>query len=539
MHLGLALFLVSIVAAHGKETLEKDMGQIYFYDQVQTLNYDLNLNFYYSNVEAFSNVTRELTLMCEGLPSINTCKEHVSGYEQDLILMEKNIEFVQTHKRPKRVAPLLAAVGGVARTVAISAATGALVAHVVNMYHDNSNQGENNKYNEILEQNLNNTRIQLLNDERDHFDEQMMNIQYKKYEDLLHTASVLANRHFRDTNMYIRILKEDIKLHFFSVIGLDEFEEQLTQLGSTLPKNYSWPSIDATDVIELSDISVEHNATNIKIIVDIPLINTNSNFTLHELIPIPFMFLNQTRIVNSNSFYYIQTFDQIKILSHDDFDKCSKLENFTLCELTLYTTLNQPDACMSALIGGRKPNNCTYKYIEQHTYIMQLSSHSVYCYVIEPIILKTTCQNDNYIYNLTESKELIYDENCRVFQISDFSANDFTKRITYNIEYVYVMPNLSIYDQSLKNWTYNFTEINRRRIESLGIIKGTGVLIDSLHELKKEPEQSFFGSAWESMKNFVTNLLSDWIFMFILKYVLIPFAILQFLMCFCYRLKRK
>lgn len=113
---------------------------------------------------------------------------------------------------------------------------------------------------------------------------------------------------------------------------------------------------------------------------------------------------------------------------------------------------------------------------------MKTSKYSIYCYIINPVKIKITCDDSSKIYNLNESQELYIEENCDVVRMmSNMNLN--SKAIaTEDIIMPFLNINLTTYDPINKNWTFNMSYIDKNDITSLKIKRN----LDKMESKTKE-----------------------------------------------------
>lgn len=101
------------------------------------------------------------------------------------------------------------------RTVALSAMTGTGVSYVYNEINDKIGEDKQKEYNEVLESSINNTYNQLINEKEEWDDSNKIAIKFREYEDILHGTTLLANRHYRDTNNFVNVFGDNLRTFFF------------------------------------------------------------------------------------------------------------------------------------------------------------------------------------------------------------------------------------------------------------------------------------------------------------------------------------
>lgn len=72
-----------------------------------------------------------------------------------------------------------------------------------------------------------------------------------------------------------------------------------------------------------------------------------------------------------------------------------------------YSYLLKADEYLRSIILNEKPK-CSYKPIENKTYWLKTSKLSIFCYIVEPLRLRITCNDKSMVYHLIESKEIYF-----------------------------------------------------------------------------------------------------------------------------------
>lgn len=362
----------------------------------------------------------------------------------------------------------------------------------------------------------------------------MRETKYHEYDALIHSTIMLSNRHFRDTDLFLNALGDNIRMYFFNMISTEDFKNQLDELKSDLPMNYTIPEVTIFEMIEICKITVTKNSTYVQINVEIPIF-LKENTTFFELIPIPTSSGNVTNILNYNSLHYFINDDTIKIVPFYEFENCIKLENLTICNTIALSSIEQPDDCLYAIIKEGTMNHCLVKEIAHKNYIMETSMRSVFCYIVNPVAIKIACNERNFVHKMNKSNEIIYDAECDVYEVTNTIMSNTTDLKTIEINFLYFKPNFSYYDNTLQNWTYNISQINKRDIDLLESISETHNLILKLYEAK----QMNSSDVLKPFTDFFNELsIPKWILKMFLIYVLLPLIILKLVLCCCSRLKR-
>lgn len=189
--------------------------------------------------------------------------------------------------------------------------------------------------------------------------------------------------------------------------------------------------------------------------------------------------------------------------------------------------------------GGETP--CGYKILETKNYYMEISKTLLYCFVVEPVKLQIVCNDWNLIYKLNETNLISYGNDCEVYKISNSTGyNSLVKN--FAVDFSYMAPNFTVYDNILQNWTYDYALINRRYIEGL---EAQAELIEYWNGNKDHKRilvytwlyygidgiSNFIGSIFEAMGNWLNTLF--------IKYFVVPVVCFLSIYLICMRVKRR
>lgn len=134
--------------------------------------------------------------------------------------------------------------------------------------------------------------------------------------------------------------------------------------------------------------------------------------------------------------------------------------------------------------------------------------------------MRVSCHEKNFTYEIGESQKLNYEENCNVFKISSVESENFSEGSSIEINFEYKRPNFSMYDNILKDWKYDISEIDRRNNKFNEILNDTQALLDEanlkkfLDSTKESTETSFF-----NFENLFNDIKDSLVSFFLMPYV--------------------
>lgn len=538
MHLEIAVaFLCVLTASGGKVTITENIGVIHFTNHIKTINYDFNLHSYYTNVDTFGEYLEALSDMCTALPSETQCQTNVINYKSDLVEMNRNVKTIQIHhkQRNKRLWPAATFAGrlissSISKTLAVGIISGLTATYMITSDQEKMNYYRYDRYHKLMEQNLEKMRDQIENEIAERENKKKLDLLMLKYQEVKESMNLLASKHFRETQQFLRLFSKNIKSYFLDILGVEIFSQQVDEISGILPRLYTLPTFNPLELIDVSEISTEKNLTHLRVSIDLPIVEDRT-ILLREMIPIPFIQSNSTRILETNSFFFLQNGNRANILSLDTLEGCRKTGQIILCDSLIEKTLNRPNNCQLSLINNATSYGCSSKIIENGNYFMTISPRAVYCHITNPLDLQVSCHENNFIHELRQSEVLHYDENCNVFDVSSTRMGNSTEFMSMEIDFVFKKPNFSIYDTILRDWTYNFTEIDRRNVDLLRTLGQVNELINEAHNLENNDSnisilatiRDFCGSIYESVATFFDfSPLMKYIIQMVFLYVVLP-----------------
>lgn len=316
--------------------------------------------------------------------------------------------------------------------------------------------------------------------------------------------------------MFYNIYTNGVKSTFFTIVNPGHFSETINN--TKLAPYLTYPTHDVHELLDMSETWYKQNETHLTFFVHVPLIY-EIGAPVYKIIPIPFSDGKNVKMLNVNSIVYLNISNSIRIVPLSDFDLCLLTNYKVICNSMITEKYTKPSQCINMLITSNDHGNCETKDLEPKNYIMQTSSTSLYCYIVKPIILKITCEDEMEIYRLGESTEISYRMNCNLYKLKNTEANhtSFNYRVI-ELNSPDLGPEFAYYDPNLNDWNENITEINRRELRELRI---------NFDEIAKQENPGF----WHDITNFfsekwkyITDLFDSWIARLVALISLICFA---------------
>lgn len=337
---------------------------------------------------------------------------------------------------------------------------------------------EEDENNEIIAQMVENQRTMLKNQFEEKAEEKINSRKIQDYNELVKGFMILLSEHNNNMAIIANLLNNNVRDQYFDIVDFNNFTAKVTNLNKELEPYLTLPEVDTNDLIDLSRIFVTKNASNIRISTEIPVIDERIPSDLYEIIPLPFFNGTHSLILNFNSeLVLINKFQDPIIVPKHTYESCKHMDDITLCNNMEIMNFDVPNECISSILSHSNLK-CESKILRPKNYWIKTSELSVYIYIVDPIRVKVNCGNSLKVYNLHESKEINFEENCDITRVTkDFSmTNDF---IDENLSFKSLNLNLSFYDETNKNWSDAIPIIDKNKILLLNI--------DSqLDQLKKE-----------------------------------------------------
>lgn len=481
------LIIVFFKSTEQQNVLTKRLGNIAFTERHFTLRKDISIKEFFDNFDVLNKTIKELTSMCEQLKGKNNCKEKIANFEDSVELIRSEINYAKSimKSRAKRN-PAAVVVVGAAFTFktffytalfsfAVSAITAMITTHIVYGVEEEELKASNealSAHMNLTEKHLAAARdkltkeITLLKEKREEL------IKERRYQHAHETASLTILKLFKLSAIFSMIAKDDLKSVFFHVIDINTFEDEIKNVNKKLKSTRELlPYIPIKHLIEMSTLSKTRNDTHFQIYIDIPVISDTHQ--LVEYIPIPVKIGNETRILNENSKYvYFVNDTSGCILDKKVLDGCVQRYNLSVCSTTSLESLSHPIKCIKNFKYENSLNCSNTRVIESRNYLMETSKTSTYCYIVKPILLRLQCFEKEEIFNLTESREILYESQCKMYRSSRLkkSKNAFSILVpTYEIaipKFTALNPNLTIFSESIEILNKQKIKISRLIIQT-------------------------------------------------------------------------
>lgn len=547
----LLCFLIHITKQTESKAIIKDIGKISFYENIETIEYDLNLQPFFENAEAIFNGTAELTKICKNLTEDKNCNHYISNLNHQLEEVSKNINQVKSESRQKR--NIWTSAGRqffqVSKHVIPSTvfATGAATILVNINTEQKLLEAAQKRYSSVKKE-LNNTLI-LINVTSDSLDETSKALNKlndkvnskNRFMEILNTIQLGLTIHFKDAEIYSAILNGHLREQFFKIYNTEDFTKQIEKINKKLQPNFTLPNLDIFDLLEISTVFHIKNSTHIRIIVEIPILNREHS-NLKSFVPIPYIENDQVYILNTDANFVFLHNDTLKIITKDNLKECINIDDFTMCNSMLTETLLLANPCIHSIFTNSY-DDCAIKPIEPLNYFIETSDFSVYCFILKPFNLKISCIDDDIkIFNLSKSTELFYENHCEVYKISSEVLFNTSTYSTIDINYKYIKPNLSGYEENNQNGTKNIFPIDRFSVTLLEMYNNTKDLIKEMNPSNENTEtKTFISNIWSTMKSIPEslNVMLSYINSNFIFWIFFPIIITILVICFCKRIIKR
>lgn len=82
-----------------EKTVTNNFGSLYFFVQVTSLNFDIDLKSYFDNAELFRNITIRLIDECHKIPNETQCEVYEQKYKLELAHSDQVVEYGKADHR--------------------------------------------------------------------------------------------------------------------------------------------------------------------------------------------------------------------------------------------------------------------------------------------------------------------------------------------------------------------------------------------------------------------------------------------------------
>lgn len=447
----LCLFYVNI--SFGQQYIIKNRGNFFLYENRKIINSYIDLNSYYGNAFKINETMIELNKICSEIRNFTECDNYRNYFADELASILNNVYYFrgQNIRRKRSIGKWLMKL--VAGNIAVSGISWSV-----------RNEVETNNVNNIV------SKRELLQVQNDSFHFQneinreniLFDAKIRKYHELMHSLTLLKLDHREYTQKYKKILNGQTENGIFDVINYANFSLIISETNGILAPNQTLPKINNKDLFKLSDCIASINGSHIILTIKIPIIET-SDSKLFEIIPIPTQNNGKTMILDMKpTFFSYGKSNEILLIPREIFNSCKIFNNITICNSTNRILLETPNECINTIVA-KKTINCNHKVIANRNHLIRTGENAIYCYILNPIKMKISCDSGEKFFNLTHSMELKYDQNCNVFHIFNESYNVVSKSEII-ITQPFLETDFSNYEHIFQNWTLNMSSTDNQQI---------------------------------------------------------------------------
>lgn len=453
----------SMQICYGTNVITKDIGTVSFYERDWTIQFNLNLKSYVENALILRNTTNKLMDICATLQNEQNCKYFRKAIEINTDIVTRELTRITKHRRAKRGFWIIAAQAAITQLIV---AVGTIA--VVEVVHKDRVDELEAKA-EFLEAKIaRQHRIQVLqNGMIETLSNDTMTYQINsavlnktaydrnKFIDLVNIATQSMIKHNMDTAKFINIIRGDFRSNFFNIVDLDEFMDKMKSANESLGTNGYLPTSNPFDALDVSELTYFINDTHITIHTKL-LILIHKPIILSEYIPIPIKLNNELFILNSDAkFYFLDQKNITKAISTQYFADCKSIDNHIICNSLILEMAHNLDDCMHVIIHREQENQCTYRQIDYHNYLIRLEPQVVYCAIVHPIKLRITCGENTKEYDLKSDEKINFSDQCDIYSISNDFRYDGETMSQTEINTPLHKPNFSVYDLTNNTWSHH------------------------------------------------------------------------------------
>lgn len=476
------------------KSVTKDFGQIVFYENTDTIQYDYSLKGYYENANVIFESFSKLNYICKNMTDQDDCKYYIGNKENDLKMVKKNVNFIKSKHRQKRF--WTACILGTAKaakvilpasvlTMGASAVFTEYRIHQEKLYYAKK-QAEASKTEleieqkelEVAKKALNDTKraLEILKEENKKRDE------YEKLKDIIQST---LTRHISDSEIIINVLNGNVKDYLFKMVDIRDFANSIKLINESLEANYSLPNVGLFDLLEFSTVYHAKNDTHVQILINIPILNPDKS-NLSGFIPLPFKQRNSVFVMDSKSEFLFMLNNTLKMIPREYLNHCKRVKSLTICSSIVQEFIEEPELCVKEYFKN-DTNDCIYKRIISQNYFVDTSDFSVYCFIVKPIVLRISCAKTSEILNIDTSQEIFFEKHCELFKMTNKTILKTNSYTAMEIENKYVRPNLSTFDTNTNDWTEVIQRIDQYGTQYTELYDATEEILE-----KENSEDSFW-----------------------------------------------
>lgn len=282
------IFLLGLaVQISGMQYIEKELGKVYFYQEKSVVNYDLNLNRFYTNARQIEDALSKLDEMCIDLKNDTKCVEFINSNREELKIIKNNVNVVRNaaNKVKKRsfwlklgkIATRGLKLGGKGMMFSAGAYS---VDGLISLFRMNGN--------EAVKDMVENQKMVVKRNDDLYYNQRMASDRLQKYNDLIREIMERKAKHYDYKIIILNIFNHNIDDDIFDIIDFANFTEKVDKINAELAPKFTLPQVNINDLIDLSRVITYGNKTNVRVSIEIPIVDTKKPKILKEFIPVPF-----------------------------------------------------------------------------------------------------------------------------------------------------------------------------------------------------------------------------------------------------------
>lgn len=223
----------------------------------------------------------------------------------------------------------------------------------------------------------------------------------------------------------------------------------------------------------------------------------------------------------------------MKMISTKYFVNCGKLESQFICNSIILEMADPFDKCMEAVLNEKTEHSCEYTRIDFRNYLIQLEPQILYCVIVKPITLRIECGEKKTQFHLEGNEKINFSDQCSMFRVSGDSNIEGDTFSSTEIDTPLYKPNLSIFDSSINEWTYDIQPMNKYDIPLEVLKTQTEAVTKSTHLSKRTKYHFTYGNIFERAWSWTTDtLLNSFFTKFIISIVCTCLIICTALKCY-------
>lgn len=543
------IFAAYQIGTYGKGDVKiiENRGKLFFYENMHEIQFSMNLSAIVENAQYIHQNIDNLKNMCNSSLESSNCDYFLKRLQYNKRMINRDINFLRTHKSKKKRDLALAAAGWMMGTAVFASSKKSELLKERDFSLKRLDHLE--KQLKVMEGTIETTResvLDILNVIKQHelkireLEESINRVTH--FYDLLHLTSTMLEDHRLYMQKLENFWNNSILDQLFTLVEVSEFKDQLDFINGTLNEGYMLPNLTSFEILNVAKTSLHQNESHVTVTVKLPILKTEY-LMLNEFFPVPVTRDNKTVLLDLDREYFVFNKDiEVLILPSSIFDDCCSFMDLTICNSWLYDAFETPNNCVKSLLLENNDRFCAHKTIEHKNYLIRTSDKSIYAYIVEPLLFKISCAGKNKIIEVKKSELITFPEECEIFKHTDSTISN-TSLMSVEVDTPFFRFEVKTFNSTEEKWHTNIDIIEKDDLKFIELLNDTKSLWSYINKTKEEiitevEASSFISRVFEPFINIweeVSGLFGGFtkiLITFIFKYLILPLLIMYFLLVF-------